>query len=227
MAFGAAAFDHLTMNLLRLVPTAIAAVAFLITNAQAVLEPPMRTIKGDKLEVTCLAMAPKGDRVLVGTSKGAYLHDLETGKKLLTFPFNEDGSTTVYSVAFNDNGEYVVLIGFSGKRAVFDVKTGKQDKDLMNHRWIPDPRALKTMGLAMGNSAFDRFYQQSEATHNGIRAKADKNGAVSFTDAGGAEVQRLTYAENKDQHHRAPCLFTDTQFVTGTDDGRVLFYDLR
>jgi WD40 repeat protein len=215
------------MNLFRLVPTAIAAVTFLIANAQAVLEPPMRTIRGDKLEVTCLAMAPKGDRVLVGTSKGAYLFDLASGKKLMTFPFNEDESTTIYAVAFNDNGEYAVLIGFTGKRAVFDVKTGKQDKDLMNHRWIPDPRALKAMGLAMGNSPFDRFYQQQEATHNGIRAKADKNGAVSFTDASGAEVQRLTYAENKDQHHRAPCLFTDTQFVTGTDDGRVFFYDLR
>jgi len=215
------------MKLLRLVPTAIAAVSFLFANAQAVLDPPARTIQLEKLEVTCLAIAPKGDRVLVGTSKGAYLHDLETGKKMLTFPFNEDESTTVYSVAFNDNGEYVVLIGFTGKRAVFDVKTGKQDKDLMNHRWIPDPRALKAMGLVMGNSPFDRFYQQPEATHNGIRAKAEKNGAVIFTDATGAEVQRLTYAENKDQHHRAPCLFTESQFVTGTDNGRVLFYDLR
>ncbi|MCC7500927.1 MAG: hypothetical protein IT229_00265 [Flavobacteriales bacterium] len=215
------------MNMLRTLSTAIAAGVFLFANAQAVLEPPMRTIKGDKLEVTCLALAPKGDRVLVGTSKGAYLCELETGKKLLTFPFNEDESTTVYHVAFNDNGEYVVLIGFTGKRAVFDVKNGKQDKDLMNHRWIPDPRALKALGLVMGNSPFDRFYQQAEATHNGIRAKAEKNGAVIFTDASGAEVQRLSYAENKDQHHRAPCVFTDTQFVTGTDDGRVIFYDLR
>jgi WD40 repeat protein len=215
------------MNLSRIVPTALAAVSFLFANAQAVLDPPKATIQGEKLEVTCLAMAPKGDRVLVGTSKGAYLYDLGTSKKLLTFPFNEDESTTVYSVAFNDNGEYVVLIGFTGKRAVFDVKTGKQDKDLMNHRWIPDPRALKAMGLVMGNSPFDRFYQQSEATHNGIRAKAEKNGSVIFTDATGAEVQRLTYAENKDQHHRAPCLFTESQFVTGTDNGRVLFYDLR
>jgi WD40 repeat protein len=215
------------MNMLRTILTALLAATFLVSNAQAVLEPAKQIIKGDKLEVTCLAMAPKGDRVLVGTSKGAYLFDLASGKKLLTFPFNEDESTTVYHVAFNDNGEYVVLIGFTGKRAVFDVKSGKQDKDLMNHRWIPDPRALKAMGLAMGNSPFDRFYQQQEATHNGIRAKADKNGAVGFTDAGGNEVQRLTYAENKDQHHRAPCLFTDTQFVTGTDDGRIFFYDLR
>jgi len=215
------------MKFLRLVPTAFAAASFLFANAQAVLDPPARTIQLEKLEVTCLAMAPKGDRVLVGTSKGAYLHDLETGRKLLAFPFNEDESTAVYSVAFNDNGEYVVLIGFTGKRAVFDVKTGKQDKDLMNHRWIPDPRALKAMGLVMGNSPFDRFYQQSEATHNGIRAKAEKNGSVIFTDVTGAEVQRLTYAENKDQHHRAPCLFTESQFVTGTDNGRVLFYDLR
>lgn len=213
--------------MLRTLTTAVAAATLLFANAQAVLEPARQVIKGDKLEVTCLAMAPKGDRVLVGTSKGAYLYDLASGKKLMTFPFNEDESTTVYHVAFNENGEYVVLIGFTGKRAVFDVKSGKQDKDLMNHRWIPDPRALKAMGLAMGNSSFDRFYQQSEATRNGIRAKADKNGAVSFTDANGVEVQRLSFAENKDQHHRAPCLFTDTQFVTGTDDGQVFFYDLR
>jgi WD40 repeat protein len=213
--------------MIRTLLTAFVAAATLVVNAQVVLEPAARIIKGEKLEVTCLAMAPKGDRVLVGTSKGAYLYDLETGRKLLGFPFEEDKSTAVYHVAFNDNGEYVVLIGFTGKRAVFDVKSGKQDKDLMNHRWIPDPRGLKAMGLVMGNSPFDRFYQQQEATHNGFKAKADKNGSVSFTDAGGSEVQRLSYTENKDQHHLAPCLFTDTQFVTGTDDGRVLFYDLR
>ncbi len=213
--------------MLRTLTSAVAAATFLLSNAQAVLEPPKQVIKGEKEEVTCVAVAPKGDRVLVGTTKGAWVYDLTTGKKVFGLPFEEDKSTAVYHVAFNENGEYAVLIGYTGKRWVYDLKTGKRDPDLYNHRWIPDPRALKAMGLVMGNSPFDRFYQQEEALHNGIRAKAGKDGTVSFLDANGSEVQRLSYPENKDQHHRAPCLFTGSQFVTGTDDGRVLFYDLR
>lgn len=211
----------------RILLTAAAAALALHATAQPVLEPPRQVIKVDKVEVTCVALAPKGDRVLVGTSKGAYLYDLEGGRRVYAFPFEEDKSTTVYHVAFNENGEYVVLIGFTGKRWVYDAKTGKRDPDLYNHRWVPDPRALKAMGLAMGNSPFDRFYQQQEASHDGIKANADRNGAVSFIDGTGAEVQRLAYAENKDQHHRAPCLFASGLFITGTDDGRVLLYDLR
>ncbi|MFT3884732.1 MAG: hypothetical protein QM724_04680 [Flavobacteriales bacterium] len=205
---------------------AFAALA-LSTSAQAVIEPAARTIKCDKAEVTCLALAPKGDRILVGTDKGAELRDITTGKRVSVFPFNEDGSTVVYHCAFNDNGEYVVLIGLTGKREVWGANTGKQDKMLYEHKWIPDAVRVKQLGLKMGNSSFDRFYQQLEAKHGDITAKADKDGVVVFTNAEGATIQTLKYPENKDQHHRAPCLFADKWFITGTDDGRVLFYDVR
>lgn len=197
-----------------------------IVSAQVVHEPAAKTIKCAKAEVTCLAVAPKGDRILVGTDKGAELMDINTGKRVQSFPFNEDKGTAVYHVAFNDNGEYVVLIGATGKRQVWDVKSGDQQKVLTPHRWIPDATRVREMGLTMKNSLFDRFYQQSEAKHGEVTAKADKNGVVVFTGADGGTLQSLKFPENKDQHHRAPCLFTEEHFITGTDDGRVLFYTL-
>lgn len=200
-------------------------IAFL-SSAQVVLEPAAKTIKCSKAEVTCLAVAPKGDRILVGTDKGAELMDLNTGKRIHTFPFAQDKSTAVYHCAFNDNGEYVVLIGATGKREVWDVKSGEQDRTLVKHGWIPDATRVKEMGLTIKNSLFDRFYQQSEAKQGDVTAKADKNGEVVFTDGSGAALQTLKAPLNKDQHHRAPCLFHDTWFVTGTDDGRVLLYTL-
>lgn len=48
-----------------------------------------------------------------------------------------------------------------------------------------------------------------------------------FTRKDGAAVQTLRFPENKDTHHRAPCLFHEGSFITGTDNGRVLFYTLR
>lgn len=196
------------------------------STAQVVLTPPAKTIATGKAEVTCLAIAPKGDRILVGTARGAELYDMESGKRVARFPYNEDGSEVVYHASFNDNGEWVVLIGYAGTREVWDVKDGKQDKMIARHKWIPDAIRTRGMGLKKGNSDFDRFYQQVEATEGGITAKADKNGMVVFTDDGGNALQRIAYPDNKDQHHRAPCLFRNGQFITGTDDGRVLFYDL-
>ncbi|MBP8822278.1 MAG: hypothetical protein KBH07_01385 [Flavobacteriales bacterium] len=195
-------------------------------TAQVVLDPPVKTINLGKVEVTCLALAPKGDRILVGTARGAELRDLETGKRIADFPYDEDGSSVVYHAAFNDNGEYVVLIGFAGTREVWDVKTGKQDKMIARYKWIPDAIRTRELGLKKGNSEFDRFYQQTEAVHGPFTAKAVKDGGVVFTDAAGNAVQSLAYPQNKDQHHRAPCLFHNGQFITGTDDGRVLFHDL-
>ncbi|MBK9076786.1 MAG: hypothetical protein IPL77_17775 [Flavobacteriales bacterium] len=211
--------------------TAFASIALtlLLTNAQAqvVVEPAALTLRLAKCEVTCLALAPKGDRILIGTDKGAELWDIQSAKKVQTFVYNEDGSSTVYHAAFNENGEYVVLIGHSGKRVVGDVKNGKMDRVLNTYTWLPDPRAVKAMGFDMKNSTFDRFYQQLQAKHGDITARSGAKGTVEFSDATGQVVQTLTFPENKDQHHKAPCLFMDGQFVTGTDDGRVLFYTLK
>ncbi|MBK7269707.1 MAG: hypothetical protein IPI07_09400 [Flavobacteriales bacterium] len=211
--------------------TAFASIALtlLLTNAQAqvVVEPAALTLRLAKCEVTCLALAPKGDRILIGTDKGAELWDIQSAKKVQTFVYNEDGSSTVYHAAFNENGEYVVLIGHSGKRVVGDVKNGKMDRVLNTYTWLPDPRAVKAMGFDMKNSTFDRFYQQLQAKHGDITARSGAKGIVEFSDVTGQVVQTLTFPENKDQHHKAPCLFMDGQFVTGTDDGRVLFYTLK
>lgn len=195
-------------------------------RAQVVLEPAKSTIKCGKAAITCLAVSPKNDKVLVGTNNGAELMDLNTGKRLFSFPYNEDKGTAVYHVAFNPNGEFVVLIGATGKRQVWDVKTGAQDKVIAPHRWIPDAVQVRNMGLGIKNSLFDRFYQQSEAERGTVKAKADRNGSVVFTDAQGGTLQTLAFPTNKDQHHRAPLLFHEDSFLTGTDDGRVLIYGL-
>ncbi|MFN3875037.1 MAG: hypothetical protein ACK4L7_03870, partial [Flavobacteriales bacterium] len=68
----------------------------LLAGAQVITLPAERILRASKAEVTCLAASPKGDRLLAGLSKGAELIDLESGKKLLTLPYNEDGSSAVY-----------------------------------------------------------------------------------------------------------------------------------
>lgn len=210
-----------------LLTTAIVVLALPMLRAQVVNETPVLEIKGIKGEVTALAISPKEDAILVGTTEGAVLYDLEKGKKLHAFPFSEDGGTTVWRVAFNENGEYVLLIGFTGKRQVWDTKSGDQEKVLAQHRWIPTPGEVRAMGLVSDNSTVDRFYQQTEASEGDVTARAAANGSVEFVDADGQVLQTLTFPDNKDRHHRAPCLILGGRFYTGTDDGRVLVYELR
>ncbi len=206
----------------------IAAVALVasmpVTLAQVVTLPEERTVRTAKSEVVSLAVAPKGDRLLVGLAKGAEVIDPESGKRIFALPYNEDGGTAAYYVAFNDNGEYAVLIGHSGKRVVYSMKTGKPEPSLQQHRWVPDPRAVKAMGLDMSNSTFDRFYQQAELKDGENTYRAVKDGAVEVVAADGKVMQRLAFAENKDQHHRAPLLRWQEWLLVGADDGRVLFY---
>jgi len=208
--------------------TLLAAVASLVhvVAAQTVSEAPSRTIKTGKAAVTAFAIAPKGDRVLVGTNNGAILHEIESGKKLYAFPYGEDGATAVYHVGFNDNGEFVVLIGPSGKRTVWSAAHGAQEKVITPHRWIPDPRAVKAMGLEMSNSAFDRFYQQTEVKIGEVTVRAAKKGVVEFVGTDGKVSRTITFPENKDQHHQAPLLVWENFLLIGTDDGRVLFYEV-
>ena len=215
------------MSIQKIVAYALIAIPFPILSMAQVVEPaPMKELRTGKAEVVSLAMAPKGDRLLVGLNKGAELIDLESGKKVHAFPFEEDGASAVYHTGFNENGEYALLIGHTGKRQVWDVKSGKQEKVLAPHGWIPDPRQVKAMGLDMKNSAFDRFYQQGQIEHNGITIRAVKDGAIEFVNEQGEVVQKLEYPTNKDQHHRAPLLIQEDQLITGTDDGRVIFYKL-
>ena len=224
------------MNRTALLPFAFAAVCSLnlpgTASAQAVLEPVTRTMQCEKAEVLFLTVAPKGDRILVGTSKGADVMDLVSGKRVFHLDFVEDNSASVYYAMFNDNGEYVMLAGFTGKREIWDMKNGtKEGGNLANFAWMPNSLAMKKLNLKVGNSPFDRFYQQETAELKGllgeITAKADKNGAVVFMGKDGAAVQTLLFPENKDQQHRSPCLFNGNEFITGTDVGKVLFYTLR
>lgn len=196
-------------------------------TAQTVSDGPSRTIKTGKAEVTALAIAPKGDRVLVGTNNGAVLHEIESGKKVFVYPYGEDGATAVYHVGFNDNGELVVLIGPSGKRTVWSAADGHQEKVINTHRWIPDPRQVKAMGLEMSNSSFDRFYQQKEVRIGDSTVRAGKKGIVEFVGVDGKVSRTITFPENKDQHHLAPLLLWEGNLLIGTDDGRVLFYEVR
>ncbi len=206
----------------------LAFVAAFGLHAQAVLEPVTRMIQCEKAEVLFLTIAPKGDRILVGTTKGADVMDLETGKRIFHLEFMEDNSAAVYYAMFSENGEYVMLAGFTGKREIWDMKSGtKEGGNLSNFSWMPNSLAMKKLNLKVGNSPFDRFYQQESAQAGDITAKADKNGTISFVDKDGASVQTLLFPENKDQQHRSPCLFHEGQFITGTDTGKVLFYTLR
>ncbi len=214
------------MNL-TIISLAFLAVAFpSLVRSQVVNEPPARTIRVTKAGVVSLAVSPKGDQLLVGLTKGAELYDLESGKRIHAYAYSEDGGTAVYHVGFNENGEYAVLIGHSGKRTVWGVGTGKQEKVISEHRWVPDPRAVKAMGLDMKNSTFDRFPQQGELDLGKVKARSGKHGIVEFLDADGKVMQKLTVPENKDQHHRAPLLMHEGSLLVGTDDGRVLFYPL-
>jgi WD40 repeat protein len=197
----------------------------IIATAQ-VSESPSRTIHIGKAEVTALAVSPKADRLLVGTNNGAVLQDIESGKKVYAYTYEEDGGTAVYHVGFNDNGELAVLIGHSGKRTVWKVTDGKQEKVITTHRWIPDPRAVKAMGLDMSNSTFDRFYQQKEVRIGDVTVRSGKKGIVEFVDADGKVTRTLTFPENKDQHHMAPLLIWEKYLLIGTDNGNVLFYDV-
>ncbi len=195
-----------------------------IAGAQ-VSEEPSRTITTGKAEVTALAIAPKGDRILVGLNDGAVMHDINTGKKIHTFVYNEDKGTAVYHVGFNDNGEYSVLIGHSGKRTVWNNTTGEHERVITTFRWIPDPRSVKAMGLQMSNTTFDRFYQQGELRIGDMLVRSGKKGIVEFIGPD-EKVLRTIVPENKDQHHRAPLLLWENQLLIGTDDGKVLFYDV-
>lgn len=186
---------------------------------------PARTIRTAKQQVVALAVAPKGDRLLVGTDKGGELLDLEKGKRLQQFAYEADGATTVYHASFNTNGEKVVLIGHSGKRRVWNLTTGEEEKVLRENLWIPEATTVRAMGLDMKNSSFDRFYQQTEAQHGELTFRAAENGTVQVL-RGDKLVSTITVAENKDRLYRPPVLVFDGQLLVGTDDGRVLFYTL-
>ena len=211
------------MNRTALLSFAFAAAVSL--NAQAVLEPVARTMQCEKAEVLFLTVAPKGDRILVGTTKGADVMDLVSGKRVFHLDFMEDNSPAVYYALFNDNGEYVMLAGFTGKREIWDMKKGtKEGGNLSNFDWMPNSLAMKKLNLKIGNSPFDRFYQQAELKDGDRLFRAVKDGVVEVTDAEGKVVQRLQFPENKDQHHRAPLLRWQDWLLVGADDGRVLFF---
>ncbi len=215
----------MTAPLRHLLLCTIAIAALATAQAQQLSEVPARTLRVAKAEVVSLAIAPKEDRILVGLNKGAELYDLEKGKRLHVFPYSEDGATVVYYVGFNANGEKVVLIGHSGKRTVWNVTNGEQEKVLRENLWIPEATEVRAMGLDTKNSAFDRFYQQTQVGHNGLVFRAAKKGVIEVV-KDDKVIQQIAVPENKDQHHLAPILIFNGQLLAGTDDGRVLFYDL-
>ncbi|MCB0782379.1 MAG: hypothetical protein KDC03_23060, partial [Flavobacteriales bacterium] len=63
------------MTFRTLLTTAIAVLTLPMLRAQVMNEPPVLEIKGIKGEVTALAISPKEDAILVGTTEGAVLYD--------------------------------------------------------------------------------------------------------------------------------------------------------
>ncbi len=209
-------------RLLRALPILLAAPLSLAAQDLSV---PARAIRTSRQQVVALAVAPKGDRLLIGSDKGGELIDMEKGRRLQQFAYEADGSTVVYHVGFNANGEKIVLIGHSGKRRVWNLVTEAEEKVLRENLWIPEATAVRAMGLDMKNSSFDRFYQQTEVQHGDLRFRAAENGAVQVL-RDDKPLTTITVAENKDRLYRAPLLVHDSQLLVGTDDGRVLFYAL-
>lgn len=180
------------MNRIALLPLAFAVAVSL--NAQAVLEPVTRTMQCEKAEVLFLTVAPKGDRHTGRHFQGGRCDGPRLWQACLPSGLHEDNSPAVYYALFNDNGEYVMLAGFTGKREIWDMKKGgKEGGNLSNFSWMPNSLAMKKQNLKIGNSPFDRFYQQESAQNGDITAKADKNGVISFIGKDGASVQTLLF----------------------------------
>ncbi len=199
------------------------------TFAQVVSSTPEKTFQCGKSRVTCFAVSPRGDQLLIGLGEYAELWDIDKGKRIYVFKHEEQGIKSIYHVMFNDNGEFAVTIDLKGKRKVWDVKSGKErkriyDKDIVS--WLIKDREVKALGLSMKNTEFEYYYLQKEAAHPSakVTAKGVKGGTVQFVGEDGKSLQDIKDPDNRDKQHIPPCFFDGGYFITGTDKGVVNFY---
>lgn len=190
-----------------------------------------KEIKGLKDNVICIAVSPKGDKMVVGFSEYAALFDLNKGKKIHVFKHAEGGATSVNYVDFSPNGEFVITVGLNGKRQIWRVEDGKEEIDLgKHHDWLLEPKFIKEkLGLKVGNSEFDTYYCQKNAMVPGtnIYAYAMKGGVVKFKDnSTEKELKEIKLECNKNILHYPPVYFFGPKklFITGDDNGTIFVY---
>jgi len=219
----------------KLIPFLLLMCFALLTSAQIVISPPYMTLKCAKSNVMAVSISPKGNVIGIGLSEYAELWDIDKEKKLFVLKHETPGGVkAACHISFSPNGEYVATVDFKGKRKVWSVKKGAEDKYLKNHiEWLPEPDFVKnTLGLKMANSGFDQFYTQKEADHpkdKDIVAKSTKTSTVEFHNtADGAIEQELTFPNTKNRLHLYPVYFDDYGdiFITGSDQGEVYFYKI-
>ena len=207
----------------------------LVSSAQIVEKDPYMTLKCAKTPVMAVCISPKGNVIGIGLGEYAELWDIEKGKKLFVLKHETPGGVkTVCHISFSPNGEYVATVDYKGKRKVWSVKKGTEDKYLKNYtEWLPDPDFIKnTLGLKMSNSGFDQFYTQKEADHpkdKDIVARSTKTSTVEFHNTSdGAIEQELTFRDTKNKLHLYPVYFDDYGdiFITGSDQGEVYLYKI-
>ncbi len=187
--------------------------------------------KGPKLGVLSVAVSAQGDKIAVGYTDGAALFDAKSGKKIHIFKHEVDGSKNVNWIGFSPNGEFVCTVGVTGKRKIWLVKSGKEDKYLPPHKdWMPTPKHVKEeLGLKMTNSKFDIKYTQKNAWLKGTRVYgyALKAGVIKFMDGDTErELKEIKLTCEKNVLHYAPVYFFPDKkwFVTGNDVGEVYIY---
>lgn len=215
--------------------TLFLAVLSLLNVAQVVEKDPYMTFNCSKSPVFYISLSPKGNVAAIGLMEYAELWDIDKQKRMAILKHEpREGGKTVNYIKFNDNGEYVCTVDYKGKRQVWDVKTGKLDKDIKTHnKWIPDPKSLRSeFEFKINNSDFDRYYVQQESKHPNsanIIAKTTKKASIEFHNTtDGAIEQEITFENLRDRQHRPPVYFDDfgSFFATGSDQGEVRFYKI-
>ncbi len=204
-----------------------------VIDAQVVEPKPYMTLKCAKSAVMSVAISPKGNVMAIGMAEYAELWDIDKGKRLQVLKHETPGGVKSISyVSFNPDGEFVCTIDYKGKRKVWNVSNGKEDKYLKNHStWLPDPDFVKnTLGLKISNTAFNRYYVMLESQHpndKDIVARSSKKSSVVFENLANRSIeQELTFPDTKDRLHRFPVYFSPEGeiFVSGNEVGEVFLY---
>lgn len=212
------------------------AIIFLSTYlapAQVVESKAFMTLKCAKSPVMCMAVSPKGNVMAIGLGEYAELWDIDRGKRLHLLKHETPGGVrSVCYVSFNPDGEFVCTVDYKGKRKVWAVSSGKEDKYLKNHNeWMPAPNFVKNeLGLKMSNTAFNRYYVMRQSQHpndKDIVARSSKKSSVLFENTADRSIeQELAFPGTKDRLHLFPVYFAPDGelFVTGNDVGAVFLY---
>lgn len=203
-------------------------------EAQVVNETPVREIKGLKSRVTHFSMNPRENRLIVGFGKYAAMYDYDKGKKMTTFEHDMNGVNSVYYTEYHPEMDFMLTCDYKGKKVYWDANTGKKAGNVRGATdFGPDNRGVIGMGFDNNNPDNKYYYIQTEAQIPGttIVARSTNKGTIQFIDTAADDkvVQELKFPDTKDDYHMYPCWVTPDgkYFVTGTDTGTILFYELK